>query len=387
MQFGEEFHHRQPEPGPLESSRQAAVDLAERLEQALHLRRRNADAGIDDTDFETVREVVVGRREPAGVPAAGRLADDGTRDAAGAQRDLAAVRRELHGIGQQVVDDLLDLARVRLNRAQIRGGLDAQADAAGRGLLPDDRQAVHEQRRHLHRLEVELHLAGFHLGQIEDVVDQREQVLAAAEDVPDQRALLVGHLAHQAVGEHFGEAHDGVEGRPQLVRHVGEELGLHPARRFQLGVLLLERLLDALEFGDVARGGEDALKAPVAVVEGRRVVGHHRERAVPGPRGELVVGDLAFAQHAVDPGFGPGGIGEVVLERGADQLVARAPGQRFHLFVDVGDDAAGIRRHQRVDGGFDQRPGVELLVAQPLVQLRRSSSTCLRAVLSVPISR
>ena len=74
-----------------------------------------------------------------------------------------------------------------------------------------------EQRRHLHRLQVERHLAGFHLGQVEDVVDQGEQVLAAAEDVADEPSLFIGHLAHQAVLEHLGKADDGIERRPQLV--------------------------------------------------------------------------------------------------------------------------------------------------------------------------
>ena len=59
-------------------------------------------------------------------------------------------------------------------------------------------------------------------------------------------ALLVGQLADQAVREHLGEAHDGVERRPQLVGHVGQELGLQAAGRFQLDVLLLQRLLEQL---------------------------------------------------------------------------------------------------------------------------------------------
>ena len=105
-------------------------------------------------------------------------------------------------------------------------------------------------------------------------------------------------------------------------------------------------------------------------MERGRVVGHHGERAVPGARGELVVGDFAFVQHAVDARLGPARIGEVVLERRADQLVTRAPGQRLRLLVDVGDDAAGIGGHQRVDVGFDQRARVEVLVAQPLIELR-----------------
>ena len=121
---------------------------------------------------------------------------------------------------------------------------------------------------------------------------------------PMNPRCCVGHLAHQAVPQHLGEADDGVERRPQLVRHVGEKLGLHAARVFQLDVLLLQRLLEALQLGHVARRGEDPLQPPVAVVEGGRVVGHHGERAVPGARGELVVGDLAFVEHAVDARLG-----------------------------------------------------------------------------------
>src|SRR5437867_1158409 len=83
------------------------------------------------------------------------------------------------------------------------------------------------------RLAVERHLAGFDLREVEDVVDQREQMLAATEDVADEPPLLVGHLAQQPIPEHFREADDGVERRAQLVRHVGEEFRFHAARVFE----------------------------------------------------------------------------------------------------------------------------------------------------------
>ncbi len=105
-------------------------------------------------------------------------------------------------------------------------------------------------------------------------------------------------------------------------------------------------------------------------MEGGRVVGHHGERAVPGTRGELVVGDPALVQHAVDARLGPARIGEVVLERGADQLVARASGQRLRLLVDVGDDAARVGGHEGIDVRFEERSRVKLLVAESLVELR-----------------
>ena len=136
-----------------------------------------------------------------------------------------------------------------------------------------------------------------------------------------------------------------------------------------IGLGLLQFRLHPLALRDVARRGEDALQRAVPVVEGGRVVGHHGLLAVAGARRQLVVGDLLFAQHELDRRFGPLRIGEVALERRADQLVARAAGERLHLLVDVGDDAGGVGGHQRVDVGFDQRARVELLVAQALIEL------------------
>ena len=104
-------------------------------------------------------------------------------------------------------------------------------------------------------------------------------------------------------------------------------------------------------------------------MEGGRVVRNDREGPIQGTRGELVIGHLAFRQHAVDRGLGASGIGEVVLERRTDQLIAGGSGQLFRLLVDVGDDAARIGGHHRIDVGFDQRARVEMLVAQPLVEL------------------
>src|SRR5262249_21877227 len=45
-----------------------------------------------------------------------------------------------------------------------------------------------------------------------------------------------------ALGEHFRESDDGVEGGAELVRHVGEELGLVAAGRLKLGALVRDLL-------------------------------------------------------------------------------------------------------------------------------------------------
>jgi len=52
--------------------------------------------------------------------------------------------------------------------------------------------------------------------------------------------LLVGQGAEHPLEQHLGEADDGVEGRAQLMGHVGEELGLVAAGGFELPALVLD---------------------------------------------------------------------------------------------------------------------------------------------------
>ena len=74
-------------------------------------------------------------------------------------------------------------------------------------------------------------------------------MLARLVDVLEVVGLLLVELAEHALGEHLGKADDRVQGRPQLVRHVGEEVGLVLVRDLELGALLLDlaeqaRILD-----------------------------------------------------------------------------------------------------------------------------------------------
>jgi len=62
------------------------------------------------------------------------------------------------------------------------------------------------------------------------------------------------------------------------------------------------------------------------------------------------------------------GLGEVLLERAADQLVASVTDQPDHLFVHVGDGEVGIDRDQRVDRRLDQPAVVDLRFAELLFE-------------------
>ena len=62
-----------------------------------------------------------------------------------------------------------------------------------------------------------------------------------------------------------------------------------------------------------------------------------------------------FSFSTSDARLGPFRVGEVVIERRADQLVTRATGEYLHLLVDVGNETGRIGGYQRVDVGFDER--------------------------------
>jgi hypothetical protein len=116
------------------------------------------------------------------------------------------------------------------------------------------RAIIGDQLGAVHRLQRDGHGPGFDAGEIEDVIDQREQVAACLHHVADGVAVL---FRQGAEFEQLPETEDGVEGCPQLVAHPGEELALGGvgARCFPLcplgGLLgLLERFSLGTFFGE-----------------------------------------------------------------------------------------------------------------------------------------
>jgi len=135
--------------------------------------------------------------------------------------------------------------------------------------------------------------------------------------------------AQQLVPDDLGKADDGVQWRPQLVAHVGEErrLGAVGVFRPQLGGHQI--LLHALALGDV---GGDADHVALAAA--------HRDRRLAREQPEL---------RAV-------GAGQHLLA-----LVRRVGGE--HLAVGFLEDGGLLRRHDVVIGEADQR------VVRPAEQL------------------
>ena len=111
-----------------------------------------------------------------------------------------------------------------------------------------------EQLAEAERRRVERHPPGLDAGDVEDVVDQGEQVAGVGVDARQALALRVGDLAGDVVQQHVGVAHDGVERRPELVRHVGEELRLQRRGLLELEVLAPQQLV---LLGELGRGLAD----------------------------------------------------------------------------------------------------------------------------------
>src|SRR6185369_12808198 len=84
------------------------------------------------------------------------------------------------------------------------------------------------------------HPSRLDLRQVEDVVDQREQVLAGLVDIADEFLLLAVQLAEHVVLEDLREADDRVQRGAQLVRHVRDELALVLVGDLELAALVLD---------------------------------------------------------------------------------------------------------------------------------------------------
>ena len=230
--------------------------------------------------------------------------------------------RELDRVAKQIEQHLPQPCRV----ADQVGG-HARRDLAHQG----QPFFVGPGRHHLHHLLqmivqreaglFQFELRGFDLGEIEDVVDEIQQIVAGAAKDLHIFVLLRGK---GGLREQVGDAHDRIHRRSDFMTHARQKIRFGPARALGGGLGLLQFRLHPLALGDIARRGEHALQRAVPVVKGGRVVGHDRLLAVARARRQLVVGDRLFAQHELDRRFGPLRIGEVALERRADQLVARA---------------------------------------------------------------
>ena len=172
-----------------------------------------------------------------------------------------------------------------------------------------------------------------------------EQVLARRVDVLEVVVLLLVQLAEHALEQHLGEADDRVQRRAQLVRHVGEELGLVLVGDLELAALVL-----------------DLVEQPRVLDRDHRLVGEGLEQrdVLVGERADLIAAD-ARSRRSPLPSHSIGS-DEHGLRCRAAPATARA---RRHVRVVARrrDNAAPARRAialpvplSPVDSGADRQP-------------------------------
>ena len=254
--------NREAEPGAAIFPRRRAVRLREGLEQAVLHFRWDANARIDDVEAQH------------GVRRRLALFED-------AHHHLAALG-ELDGVADEVEENLAQAARIAAQAAgHVRQDGARELDALA---LRPLRQHVERPLDCLHQIKVERlegELAGLDLGEIQNVVDDRQQIVRAVEHGLGELALL---RLQRCVEEQAGHADDGVHRRANLVAHVGEELALRVRRMLGVGLRDFQRRLRLFALdrgGDVLRHELQQVAVLVAVTIHAGVMLHreHSERA------------------------------------------------------------------------------------------------------------
>ena len=211
MGFRQAFDDGQAQAGALVGDGHVMLALAEAVEHALLVFRRNADAGVAHPEHQPA--VIVQEGEGG---------------------DTAMFGRELDGIGQKIEQDLLNCALVAPHQRRLLVDGVFQGGVGVLGAPLHQLQCVLGDVAQILFAFFQFPAAGLDLGQVENVVDQRQQVPARGIDQLGifDIALCVG--SEHARGDHFRKAQDGVQRRAQFVAHVCQELRLGQAGGFGL---------------------------------------------------------------------------------------------------------------------------------------------------------
>jgi hypothetical protein len=202
---------------------QRRVGLSERFEHAALVLARDADAGVDHVDRE---------QRPA-LPLGGEQLE--------AHRD-PAVLGELDGVAGEVHEDLVQPRGIGVDRLGDRA---AQAHLHAELLLErpraEQRHDVGQDAQRRARHAVDRELARLDAREVEDVVDDREQMVTVPPHGQERRIRALGAArARRLVDQLVGEPEDRRQRRPDLVAHVRQELRLGAVGR-QRGVARLVR--------------------------------------------------------------------------------------------------------------------------------------------------
>ena len=186
---------------------------------------------------------------------------------------------ELHGITQQVDQYLAQLAIIGMDRVFADMHVDPPAQPLLLAAYGKHTRDILRQVTQVEITGVQLHGTGLDLGEIQDVVNQTDQVVARRMDRLQGATVFLRQI--QVGLDELGITQHRVHRGTNLVGHVREELGLGVAGTLGLFLGDAQRLLRLLAFGDVADDAdEDLLPARPRFADGQF---HRKGRAVLAP--------------------------------------------------------------------------------------------------------
>ena len=180
---------------------------------------------------------------------------------------------ELEGIAGQVEQALAQTHHVTAQPGGHGIGIDTDVETLGIGRIGQQRTHMVQHRRQCKITLLQLHLAGFYLRDIEDVVDDRQQMLARRIDFVQALFLQRRRLGTQQIGQ----PENGVERGADFVRHIGQKAAFGLIGRFSTGFgfgkLRRARIDQFIEMITMAQqfGGIELL-----LVQQRRQLARHR---------------------------------------------------------------------------------------------------------------
>ena len=157
---------------------------------------------------------------------------------------------ELQRVREQVLEHLLQPLGVGVDDLgrQVLAQFDGEIQTLAVGHVPERPRAEVVQFAEADAADFHVHLAGFDLAQIQNVVDQRQQVGSGGVNGFGELHLLGRQVLVRVLGQHARQNQQVVERRAQLVAHVGQELALVLRGERQLLGLFFQRLLGLLHF-------------------------------------------------------------------------------------------------------------------------------------------
>ncbi len=188
----------------------------------------------------------------------------------------ASLRRELHGIGRQVGDHLLEPGDVAHHPALGRRvGRQVERHALLVGVRRQELADIADGVAQGERLADHLERPGLHARQVQNVAKQAVEGRTGALD--DLHQFSLG-LVQPAQRQGVGHAQDTVERRADLVAHVGQEGALGPVRRLRRVAGQGQIVRRLFERGDVHDADHAAavvgvaLQDPVPLAVGRQLL-------------------------------------------------------------------------------------------------------------------